>query len=76
MEAREGRELPAEGLLVLRRAGGCQLLEGEVVAGPVPILDEPDASGSSLAEDPFHQIAVAGTFLRRHGGIVRPMAPF
>ena len=75
MEAGEGRELATEGLFVLRSAGGCQLLERQVLSGPVPILDEPNASGSSLTEEPFHQIAVAGTFLRRHGVILRPLAP-
>ena len=76
MEAGEGSELATEGLFVLGCSGGGQFLEREVLAGSVPILDEPNASGSSLTEEPFHQIAVAGTFLRRHGVILLPMAPF
>ena len=75
MEARESRELATEGLFVLRCSGGGQFLEREVLAGTMPILDEPNASGSSFTEDPFHEIAVAGDVLRGHGVIVRPLAP-
>ena len=53
MEAGEGRELAAEGLFVLRRSGFRQFLERQVLSGAVPILDEPDAPGSSFTKDPF-----------------------
>ena len=75
MQAGEGRELATEGLFVLRCAGGCQLLERQVLSGSVPILDEPNTSGSSFTEDPFHEIAVAGDVFRCHEVIVRPLAP-
>ena len=61
VEAREGRELASESLDVLRRTGRGELFQREVVARAVPVLDEPDPSGSALAEDPLHLITVAGT---------------
>jgi len=59
MQAGEGRELATERVLVLRGPCRRELLQGEVVTGPMPILDEPDPSGPALTEDSLHPITVA-----------------
>ena len=75
VEAGQGGELTTEGVLVLHCSGRHKLLQREVVTGPMPILDEPDTTGSSLTKDAFHPIAVAGGAVWRHGRIVRQIAP-
>jgi hypothetical protein len=73
MKAGERRELAAESLLMLCPAARRELFEGEILAGPIAILDEPHSAGSSFAEDPFHDVAITGTVLQSHGPIVNDL---
>src|SRR5258706_16139663 len=75
VEAREGRELATEGFHVLQGGRRGKLLQRESVAGAMSIFDEPNAAGSSLTEEPFHQVAVAGTVVRGHDAILLKFAP-
>jgi hypothetical protein len=45
------------------------------MAGPLSVLDEPDAAAASLPEDPLDQVAIAGIIFRSHRGIVRWIDP-
>ena len=59
VEAGEGRELPAEGLLVLATDGG-QLLHRQAAAGTLTVLHQPDASRPAFSQHPPPHVAVAG----------------